>query len=364
LLAEGDGALTRLWPLMGATRAQLTFWALAGVIRLALYPVHLSLPDELRAGQAGSVPLLVQPLLGWGLWLRIVAVNGGLMPPFAWLPLCGAITVALGGFLAWARESPHRLVPWAGMTANGALLVASTLVGPRAPDLILAGGTAWALATLTLALAPGYERWRWWWSVPALVGAFALLGLPLTIGFAAQAVLLGSLVRGARLGPALCLFVGQVFLLPALARSLLAAPLRPQPGGFWSRAAHGIGTGAPAAWLVLAGLAPRAAFGATQAFSLAESFAAPTLAGWLLWIVCLALGALLVWQEHNLRPRLSFLLTAVHDLLRLEWLYNALMGAVDRGLSILRVADEIVGGVGALLWSWVLFLAMLLVVGS
>ena len=68
----------------------------------------------------------------------------------------------------------------------------------------------------------------------------------------------------------------------------------------------------------------------------------------------------MAWQDSNIRPKISLLLTATHDLLRLDWLYEILLSALDRGLSMLRAADEVVGGAGALLWSWLLFLIILL----
>jgi hypothetical protein len=70
------------------------------------------------------------------------------------------------------------------------------------------------------------------------------------------------------------------------------------------------------------------------------------------------------WQEGNGRYRIEFLLDAIHDLLRLEWLYDALVGAIDRGLSAIRAADEVVGGAGAVLWSLLLFLLILLIWSS
>jgi hypothetical protein len=61
---------------------------------------------------------------------------------------------------------------------------------------------------------------------------------------------------------------------------------------------------------------------------------------------------------------MGLLLGAVHDVLRLEWFYSAVAGAFDRGLSVFRVANEVVGGAGALLWSLLLFLLLLLVWGG
>ena len=73
---------------------------------------------------------------------------------------------------------------------------------------------------------------------------------------------------------------------------------------------------------------------------------------------------MLAWQERALRPKVELWLSAIHDLLCLEWLYDAVVAALGRGLNVLRVADEVMGGGGALLWSWLLFLLMILVWGS
>ncbi|MBN1977673.1 MAG: hypothetical protein JW918_09755 [Anaerolineae bacterium] len=62
-----------------------------------------------------------------------------------------------------------------------------------------------------------------------------------------------------------------------------------------------------------------------------------------------------------MRDRIEFLLDAIHDFLRLEWLYDVVVGAMDRGLGAIRAADEVVGGAGALLWSLLLFLLLLLI---
>jgi hypothetical protein len=238
------------------------------------------------------------------------------------------------------------------------------MAGQRAPGIMVAGCVSWALSSLVLMAGSGWHSKRWWWSVPALMGALAFIGLPLTLGFVAQSALVGGLARGERLYGAICFFVGQLFLIPALVRLMSSAPAHPSPDGLWERIVQGVALGLPALWLAVLGIVPLWLLSEQPGLAVAELFSTPTLPGWLLWAVALVLGGLLAWQERNLRPKVSFLLGAIHDLLRLEWLYDAVMGAADRGLAVLRTADEIVGGAGALLWSWVLFLAVLLVIGS
>jgi hypothetical protein len=90
----------------------------------------------------------------------------------------------------------------------------------------------------------------------------------------------------------------------------------------------------------------------------------PSVVGWLLWMMSLVGGGVLAWRDAVIYPKVGLLLRATHDLLSLEWLWSAVVGALDRGFGVLRAADEVVGGGGALLWSWLLLLLLLLVWGS
>jgi hypothetical protein len=155
-----------------------------------------------------------------------------------------------------------------------------------------------------------------------------------------------------------------MFLVPALVRRLLAPPALPVPDRRWVMIVRGIGLGVPALLLVLAGLYPPLLVGGVRAPSLGQLLALPGWAGWLLWAGALAAGGALAWQEGAIRSKIELVLSAIHDLLCLEWLYRAIIGALERGLSVLWAAGEVVGGRGALLWSWLLFLLLLLVWGS
>lgn len=83
-----------------------------------------------------------------------------------------------------------------------------------------------------------------------------------------------------------------------------------------------------------------------------------------MWALSLIGGGVLAWQENALRPKVELWLGTMHDLLRLEWLYDTVIGALNRGLDVIRAADEVVGGAGALLWSLLLFLLLVLMWGS
>ena len=363
LLSEGS-VISKTWSLVTLSDAQLTLWSLAGILRLWAYPLHLSAPDDLGTGPSVAVPLFLGPVVGWGLWLRLVSTRGGFMPESAWVSTVAAVSLALGSFLAWSCENPHRARSWVGMAVTGGVLLTASLAGERAPFTIVAGSVGWALGVALLFMSSGVHRRALWWGIPPLVGALALLGAPLTLGFVTQATLVGELVSGGHLVWGVALFAGQLFLIPALVRVLLVPSPIPLPSRRLLLAARGIALGLPASLLAVAGVYLPILTAAFQAPSWGALFAMPGLAGWLLWVISFAVGGLLAWQEENLRPRVQPLLGLVHDWLGLEWLYEALAGAVERGLSVLRVADEMVGGAGALLWSLVLFLILLLIWGS
>lgn len=367
LLANG-GAGSELWSLVALSGAPLTLWVVAGLLRLWVYPLHLSTPDDLGAAQSLAAPLLLGPVIGWGLWLRLVQANGGSIPGNTWVTIVAAVTLAVGGFLAWSCESPRRMLPWIGMGVSGAVLLTAGLARDSAITVIAADSVAWALGLAVLLLSDGLPREALWWNIPPLVGALALMGVVLTLGFVADEILIGDLTKGGSPGWGGAFFVGYLFLVPSLVRWLLLRPSSPFPrkeGGWGIRSvARGVGLGVPALLLILAILPPSLLTDDFLVPSLSPLFATPGLTGWLLLAVSLAGGGVLAWQERNLRPKIQLFLSAAHDLLRLEWLYDAVAGALDRGLSMLRAAGEVVGGAGALLWSWLLFFLLLLVWGG
>jgi formate hydrogenlyase subunit 3/multisubunit Na+/H+ antiporter MnhD subunit len=360
-LLAGGGAGCDSWSLMALSGAPLTLWMVAGVLRLGMYPFHLSTCDGLHAVPSLAAPLLLGPVVGWGLVLRLVQANTGLFPGNPWAPIVAAVTLAMGGFLAWSCASPRRALTWIGMGINGAVLLAAGWAGENSTAVIVAGSVIWALGIAVLFMDDGLRREAPWWSIPALIGALALgsilvrIELSATWGDASLPVSAGTqrLWWGA-------FFVGNLFLIPSLMRRLLPVPN--QPTNRWSLVARGVGLGLSALLLIVVVLRPSLLVHDVPASSLGSPFAMPGLAGWLLWAVSLAGGGILAWQERNLRPKVGLFLGAAHDLLCLEWLYGAGAGALDRGLSILRAADEVVGGAGALLWSWLLFLLILLAV--
>jgi hypothetical protein len=149
--------------------------------------------------------------------------------------------------------------------------------------------------------------------------------------------------------------------LRALAQWLITAS-QSQPGALSQVA----GTGLPALLLIVAGLFPSLIFdeAAIAVPSPIALFKLPHIAGWSLWMAGLVAGGLLSWKDTLLRSRGEAVFNTIYNLVRLEWLYEVLAGALNRGLSLLRTADELIGGAGALLWACLLFLLYILTRGG
>ena len=361
---SGDGVGGELWSLMTLRGPQMTLWTAAGILRLGAYPFHLAAPEDTGSASSLAVPLSLGPIMGWGLWIRLASANGGVVPGGTWVPILGSVNLAVGGFMAWCCEQPQRRIARVGLGVAGAILLAAGLAGENAVGVIASGSVVWTLGLGIVSLGDGLHRKAPWWSIPGLVGAAALLGLPLTLGFVTEANLLGGLARAGRLGRGGAFLLGNLFLVPALTRWLLTEPSFPPADRRWLAVVRGIGLGAPLLLLIVAGFYPPLLHGDLSAPSQGELFELPDLVGWLLWAVSLAGGGVLAWQDAALCSKLGLWLSAAHDLLSLEWLYGVVMGALDRGFSVLQRADEVVRGGGALLWSWFLFLLLLLVWGS
>gem|GEM_PF-623014 len=441
-LLSGGGVDVSWWPLMTVGDTAMIFWTMAGILRLWIYPFHLAAPFHLRSAAPLATVLLLNPVIGWGLWVRLTVVNGGSVPGGELLSTLAAITWALGGVLAWTCKPARRALPWMGMGTAGATLLAAAMSSERAIGILVAGGVAWILGMSVLNLSiTSHREWsgkKWLGIIPALLGGAALLGLPATPSFVAAANLIGRFTgnldvwRSTRLGEA---FLGNLLFVPSLVRyvsplmkhlsepadesasDLLAESPPPQElvtpseldppaeedvqaegsawtvlhviqqrwtdvfqtvqrwwavmQRWWGEISLAVGLGLPALLLVVTGLFPPVLEGGrtfstvwdSQFPSFFSLAALPGLLGWGMWAISLGLGGLLAWQDGNLRPKASLLFDALHDFLCLEWLYEALLGALGRGLNLLRWADEVVGGAGALLWTWLLFLLILLIRG-
>lgn len=371
VLLSNDSAGGEQWSSMVLDDTQATVWMLAGLLRISIYPLHISMPDEFESPFAFSSFLFLTPILGWAFWTRLVLANGGTMPGETEVLTLAALSLALGGFMAWTARSIQGSHVWSGMGINGAILLTALLAdGDTTLTIIAAGNIGWALAGTVFSLGDGLRldaglRPEVAWSLPTLISALTLIGTPFTAGFLPVANLLQMLVVENRWPWIIAFFVGNLFLVSVLTRRLVSKSSR-DPGSSWwvYEIARGIGLGLPTLLLIVIGLYPGLILRNGAIPSLGALLAKPGLIGWLLWGISFLGGVIIAWQDKNIQSRIGLWLNALYDLLRLEWVYELLGGAFERGLEMLYTIDEVLGGAGALLWSWILFLIFLLAWGN
>lgn len=373
VLAAGDGTGTVQWSLMPPGGAKMSIWMTAGLLRIGAYPLHRAAPSRVGTASPLSGIFLLSPVIGWGLWIRLAVVSGGAAPVAPWVMVVALLTVVAGGLLGWTTRRPRDARPFVAMGVNGVVLLSSTWMalsgGGQAVDgdvplaVLTLGVLAWLLGTTILFLG-GRLAWHRIFrrralatTVPSLIGALSLSGAPLTLGFVAES----HVLRAGTGGPGLGFFVGRLFLVAALARSMFEAlPLEEGEDALPRQVALKAAVMAPAVPLMLAGLAPGLLLPETPGPSLGDLFAGQTTSSWLLWVASIILGGVLASQDASIRSRGSRWLAAVHEFVLLDWAYRLLIGAIEQGLAVVRTIDEILGGKGALLWSFVLLLLFVL----
>ncbi|MGD9001969.1 MAG: hypothetical protein PVF04_04825 [Anaerolineae bacterium] len=381
VLAAGNGTGSVQWSLMPPGGAKMTLWMLAGLLRLGAYPFHSATPTPMTSPSAFSVTLRLSPVLAWALWIRLILVSGDVLAENAWVIIPAVLTFAIGGFLGWAVRSPQEGRSWIGMGMTGALLLGVVLVSlPGAsqgagqevalPTLTL-GAAGWMLGVTVLFLGGGFDpggllrRDTLPGSIPSLVGALSIIGVPPTLGFAIGSSLMRGVTGVERWGGRVGFFLGQLFLVAAVIRWLFpSTPLqRPERNDdrLFGRTAHHAALICTVLLHVVGGVAPMLLVAGSSRVSLGFLLAGPGLTGWLLWVGGLLIGGVLGWQDAYLRPRLSLWLDLLQDIVRLDWALALLIGAFERGLAVLRAVDDVLGGRGTLLWSLIILLLLILV---
>ena len=383
-LLGGGGIGSVPWALMPPGGTKMGYWTLAGLMRLGAYPLHLLVPRDVRSDSPLVGSLFLSPVLGWALWMRVASGGQTALPVGGWTVTLAALTLVAGGVLAWTASLARDSRAWIGMGVNGTALLAAVLMMLGSGGESLGGealrarmavvSVGWMLATALLfagggvalgkVLRPGaLPR-----SIPSVIGALSVMGVPITVGFVGASYVVNGLMAGGGWACACCFFVGHVLLVAAVLRWLFEDDgVRAKDEGWLGQMASGIGLGGLAAGLVALGVLPRivgGSFGAASRVTFGALVSTRGPAGWLLWGGAILLGVCLAWFDPVIRPRIALWLDLVHDAAVLDWVYRLVEGAFERGFGVLRVVDDVLGGRGALLWASVLLLVLILLIGG
>jgi formate hydrogenlyase subunit 3/multisubunit Na+/H+ antiporter MnhD subunit len=355
LLAVGAALLiSRTSPALSLRDAALTSQStllitLAALFRLGLFPLHLGLPTEANIRQGlGTLLRLIPAAVALEMMARL-ATFGFAEPVRPWLTVFGVGAAIVGAAQLWNASDPRQGITYVVIAQSGLALLAGLgggVVALAAQALALLSGGA------LLFLAGGHDEQRPWLTALPVLGAAALLGAPLTVGFGGMQGLLGA--SG-----------GLVLIGVVLAHSLLVAGLLRT--AFWpgtpledlpsAQAAYLCGLALPAVLVLVAGLANAAlsaslgAPGVTLfAFSSARSLTA-------LVVLAFTLGVgLALWRFEarlGIRTRSDVVGGWLLSVIRLDWLYRWVWNGFRALGSLIFTLAEVLEGEGALLWTLV-----------
>lgn len=383
VLVGGAGIGSVPWELVPAGGRGMTIWMLAALLRLGLYPLHLTVPRRAASDSPLVAMHFVSPVLGWALLLRLALVSDRTLPAGSWMVIPAVLTFVAGGILAWTASSARKSRPWIGMAANGAVLLGALLsslwrdgdgsTASHVVPIMTLGTASWIMATTMVFLGGGFDlrealEGRFLWrEASSVLGMLSMLGVPATAGFAVQSALMRGLVKAGYWPWTVGFLIGQALLVAAVVRWLQAPRLAERAGrSVAAEVAYGAGlTGVVGLWIV-GGTVPSLFFVGIESSptaSLRSLLVVPTLRGWLLWGGSLIVGAGLAWGDAAVRAKVSLWLDALHDIVRLDWVYNLVIGALEQGFAVVRAVDEVLGGRAALLWSCILLLVLILLGG-
>ena len=353
LSREGGGTL---WWLLWPSTPVIVLLVAAAFLRIGLYPFQVVFPRRLRAGSPLTLVSLLAPLLGFGLLYRLLLLPGGAALPTG-VAVMGGVSFLWGGVRALLGRGKAVLL-WAGYGLLGGIAAAVTLTGLT--SLLPAALAVWLLGLALLLTLHRRDSGAVFWSWPAWMALVLWLGAPPSP--------LGSLF-----GAALATGNGGMRLTLLLGWAGSSAALLRWTREPWETSGTATTVTPLFAWQQLGLLVGLALPLGGICWSLGT--AAPTFSGsaLALWALMLLLTLGLCWaiswlQGRGSASRWGSRVTAglragadLTEILDLQWLHRAMLRGMGRLLSLVRVFFEVVEGSGALLWSLLVLLVILLV---
>lgn len=324
---------------------------LAAIFRLGLFPLHLGLPAETQVRQGLGVILRLLPAAVALEVLGRLALFGFPEAARIWLAVLAVATALVGAAQWWMTADARQGITYVVIAQSGVALLAGLYGGPLA---LTAQAMALLLGGALVFLSPGHDDSRPSLSIWAGLGAAAMVGAPLTVGFVGASGLYSGLWQAGQWGLLLGIVSAQIIFAATCLRTIFwpTQPLEEDPRG---RAAHWLG-------LALLGLGLGAMSFISEPF--AQRMGVPSL-GWLgfggpesvgpLLVVALSAGAGFgLWRADDLvRARAESAGEAAVAVLRLQWLYRAIWAVFWFFSQLTLAVAEVLEGEGALLWTLV-----------
>ena len=285
---------------------------------------------------------LVNTVMGIALLHRLISLPGmGLLP--RWAVAWGIVSFLWLGIRALSLRGRHALVV-AGHAVLVAVVTSAVLAGDVA--LLLLGTGTWVACMALMIVAKRFERRDFYLAWPGVIAVCFLIGAPPSPLFPVYRGMLE--VSSWPLRMAAMLGIGAT--TAALWRSTIQqAQGRVRPPRIYLLLSALTGL------MLIVGVLLVAAVRADMAFGNPTSL--------LLWVVAMVL-ALTVTHWGNVLQRALDSVRPLVDLLDLQWLYSAVWEGSENMLGLLRATAEVVEGSGSVLWSVLILMLVLMILGS
>ncbi len=334
------GGQSGLWWLMWPSAPMTDLLLVAALMRIGFYPFQIVFPNRTKEAHLLSLVHFLGPLTGVGLLCSLLTLPGVTRLP-DWVIVWGVVSLLGNAIMAWGARGRQR-----SFRVYHALLIAvvAGAVSAGSAPLLLAGSGVWVACLALLMLVRGRDPGAMVWSWPAWIAVFFLLGVPpsplawLTWAWIEALPWVWRVVWlcGYALTAALLLRDGWPSRLGAAT-----------PAWMWQRMC--------VAWgdlVILGSLAMMAYIAPSSTFS------------WValcLWLA--AIGGAAALARWGMRTRhWLWRIRPILEFADLQWLYRSIWRGGEHLLGILRAAAEVFEGSGAMLWSLLTLLLVLLVV--
>jgi hypothetical protein len=338
LLRQGTSGI---WWLMRPSSSSLAMLLVAALMRLGFYPFQIVNTETLSRSHPLSLMSIVNPIMGIALLYRLISLPGaGFLP--RWVVAWGIVSFLWLGIRALSLRGRHALVV-AGHAVLVAVITGAVVAGDGA--LLLLGTGTWLACMALMIVAKRFERRDFYLAWPGVIAVCFLIGAPPS----PLLPLYRSLLEVSSWPLRVAALLGIGATTAALWRSTIQqAQGRVRP---------------PRIYLLLSAL-----FGLTLIVSMLlvaagradMAFGDPT--SLVLWGVAMVLALSLAHWGNVVQRALENVRLLV-DLLDLQWLYSAVWEGSENMLGLLRATAEVVEGSGSVLWSVLILMLVLMILG-
>jgi formate hydrogenlyase subunit 3/multisubunit Na+/H+ antiporter MnhD subunit len=351
LIENGHDSL--YWHLVNLPDGPRMWLAVAGVLRMGLYPLHQWLPvDPSREANRSALLYTVPPMAGLALWSRLALTHN--LPETSIVPLLALISAVVGAVLAWQNSRSRAGLPY--LTLGLAGLAVLDLGVLTTPGTLTAVALNWLFTVISLFIARSFSRRAPWWSVGGLIAGLAIIGIPGTLGFTARHAMITNLSHSGDWGLLAGGLLSEALLIAAVIRIVFTPADDDQPIGLLRQVTCGLAIISAAAPLILLAFNSALIPGTSSLNNLLSNLEPLTVLAWLLPI---GAGIALAWRD--LRTATPQPISTEHGttdsespmwlrLIRLDWLSVTFGFVVQRSTALLRGLASVIEGEGGLIW--------------